>query len=160
MPDRTPRRARRGAGGVGVDLAGIAAGVPLEVSADLRMRVTSPRGDTTTAHLTGHGGQLRVDVERPDVLFEAVDPRDVGRVADLLDAAGVTLRVVGPHGPAATVGAGASSRLGLAATGSRNVAPVPRAAARLVLGTPAARVVAVLVPAVVAVLVAVLRRRR
>jgi hypothetical protein len=73
----------------------------------------------------------------------------------------VTVTVVGPDGPAATVGAGASSRLGQAVTGSRNVAPVPRAAASLALSMPATRrVLAVLVPAALAVLAAVLRRRR
>jgi hypothetical protein len=156
-----PEAVRRGTGGVGLDLTGLAAGPALEVEADLRLRVTDERGESTSAHLTGRGRELRVDVERPEVLLAAVDPRDVGQVADLLAASGVTVRVVGPDGPAATVGAGASSRLGRAVTGSANVAPVPRAAASLALSTPAARrVLAVLVPAALAVLAAVLRRRR
>jgi hypothetical protein len=157
-----PEAARRGTGGVGLDLAGLAAGPRLEVEADLRLRVTTERGDSTSAHLTGRGRDLRVDVERPEVLLAAVDPRDVGRVADLLAASGVTVRVIGPDGPAATVGAGASSRLGLAVTGSRNVAPVPRAAASLAASTPAVRrVLVALLPAALALLAAaVLRRRR
>jgi hypothetical protein len=156
-----PEAARRGTGGVGLDLTGLAAGPWLEVEADLRLRVTTERGDSTSAHLTGHGRELRVDVERPEVLLAAVDRRDVGQVADLLAASGVTVRVVGPDGPAATVGAGASSRLGRVVTGSRNVAPDPRAATALALSTPAARrTLAVLVPAVLAVLAVVLRRRR
>ncbi len=159
MPD--PLAAvRRGVGGAGIDLAGLADGTPLEVSADLRLRVTTSRGDSTTAHLTGEGRRLRVDVERPDVLLAAVDPRDVGKVADLLAASGITVQVVGPDGPAATVGAGASSAFGRVVTGSRNVAPVPRAAARLVLSTRTQRVLAAFVPAALAVLAAVLRRRR
>jgi hypothetical protein len=156
-----PEAARRGTGGVGLDLAGLADGTRLAVEADLRLQVTTERGETTSARVTGRGHELRVDVERPEVLLAAVDPRDVGQVADLLAASGVTVHVVGPDGPAATVGAGASSRLGRAVTGSRNVAPVPRAAASLALSTPAARrVLAVLVPAVLAALAAVLRRRR
>ena len=156
-----PESLRRGTGGVGFDLAGLAAGSRLAVEANLRRRATPERGEATSAHLTGRGRELRVDVERPEVLLAAVDPRDVGQVADLLAASGVTVTVVGPDGPAATVGAGASSRLGRAVTGSRNVAPVPRAAASLALSTPAARrALAVLVPAVLAILAAVLRRRR
>ena len=156
-----PESLRRGTGGVGFALAGLADGSRLEVEANLRLRVTTERGESTSAHLTGRGRELRVDVERPEVLLAAVDPRDVGQVADLLAASGVTVTVVGPDGPAATVGAGASSRLGRAVTGSRNVAPVPRAAASLALSTPAARrALAVLVPAVLAILAAVLRRRR
>jgi hypothetical protein len=156
-----PEAVRRGTGGVGLDLAGLAAGGRLEVEADLRLRVTTERGDSTSAHVTGHGRELRVDVERPEVLLAAVDPRDVGQVADLLAASGVTVQVVGPDGPAATVGAGASSRLGKAVTGSANVAPVPRAAASLALSVPAVRrVLAVLVPAALAALAAVVLRRR
>lgn len=156
-----PEPIRRGTGGVGFDLAGLADGSLLEVEADLRLRVTTERGESTSAHLTGSGRELRVDVERPEVLLAAVDPRDVGQVADLLAASGVTVTVVGPDGPAATVGAGASSRLGRAVTGSSNVAPVPRAAASLALSMPATRrVLAVLVPAALALLAAVLRRRR
>jgi hypothetical protein len=156
-----PEAVRRGTGGVGLDLAGLAAGGQLEVDADLRLQVTTERGDSTSAHVTGRGRELRVDVERPEVLLAAVDPRDVGQVADLLAASGITVRVVGPDGPAATVGAGASSRLGQAVTGSANVAPVPRAAASLALSVPAVRrVLAVLVPAALAALAAVVLRRR
>lgn len=156
MPDRIGR----GTAGVGLDLAGLADGSQLEVEADLRLRVTTERGESTAAHVTGRGSELRVDVERPEVLLAAVDPRDVGQVADLLAASGVTVRVTGPDGPAATVGAGASSRLGRAVTGSRNVAPVPRAAASLVLGNPTVRRTSVVVLAgLAAALVAVLRRR-
>jgi hypothetical protein len=156
-----PDQVRRGTGGVGFDLAGLADGSQLEVEADLRLRVTTERGESTTAHLTGRGRELRVDVERPEVLLAAVDPRDVGQVADLLAASGVTVRVVGPNGPAATVGASASGVLGRLVTGSRNVAPVPRAAVSLALSTPAARrTLAALLPAVLAVVVALLRRRR
>ncbi|MCO1659861.1 hypothetical protein [Pseudonocardia humida] len=153
-----PESVRRGTGGVGLGLAGLADGSRPEVEADLRLRVTTERGECTSAHLTGRGRELRVDVERPAVLLAAVDRRDVGQVADLLAASGVTVRVVGPDGPAATVGAGASSRLGRVVTGSRNVAPVPRAAASLALSTPAARRGLGLL--VLAVPAAVLRRRR
>jgi hypothetical protein len=145
VPDRAPRR--RGVGGAGLDLAALADGTPLEVDADLRLVVTTPEGDSTTAHVTGSGRELTVAVERPEVLLSVVDPRDVGRVADLLAASGLTAQVVGPDGPAATVGAGASSRLGLAATGSARVAPVPHAAAQLVLGSRPARIAAAALPA-------------
>ena len=72
------------------------------------------------------------------------------------------MRVVGPYGPAATVGASAPSGvLGRLVTGSPNVAPVPRAAASLALSTPAVRrTLAAVVPVALAVLAALLRRRR
>lgn len=132
MPDRA--RWRRGVGGAGLDLAALADGTPLDVEADLHLEVVTPAGETTTAHITGNGAEIIVDVERPDLLLSMVDRRDVGRVADLLAASGITARVMGPDGPAAVVGATASSRLGLAATGSSRVAPAPGAAARLVAG--------------------------
>jgi translation initiation factor IF-1 len=158
VPDRA--RLRRGRGGPALDLAAIADGTPLEVDADLRLRVTATNGASTTARVTGRGRELRVEVEQPDVLLAAVDPRDVGRVADLLAASGITAHVVGPDGPAATVGAGASSRLGLLSTGSARVAPVPKAAAELVLGMRGTRVGAVVVSVAVAALVLLRRLAR
>lgn len=132
----------------------------LSVDADLRLQVTSPAGESTTAVVTASGREVRVDVERPEVLLATVDRTDVGRVADLLAASGVTVRVMGPDGPAATIGAGTSSRFGKFITGSSAVAPAPRAAAGLALSNPALQVVAIAVPVLLAVLAAFRRRRR
>ena len=141
-----------------LDLARITDGTALDVDADLRLRVTTSAGRTATARVTGHGRELRVDVDEPDVLLSTVERADVGRAADLLAASGLTVRVVGPDGPAATIGAGASSRLGQAVTGSRFVAPVPRAAARLALTTTAVRAAALAVPVILVVLEVVRRQ--
>jgi hypothetical protein len=105
----------------------------LDLDADLRLRVTDPAGKSTTARITGTGRELRIEVEEPGVLFAAMDSADVGRAAELLAATGITARVVGPHGPAATIGAGTSSRLGKIVTGSSAVSPTPRATARVAL---------------------------
>lgn len=155
-------RFRRGVGGAGLDLAALADGTPLAVEADLRLEVTTPEGESTSAHVTGHGGDLRVEVDRPGVFLSVLDPRDVGQAADLLAASGITARVIGPDGPVATIGAAASSRLGRAATGSANVAPVPRAAAQLVVGSRPVRVGAALTvaAALVAVVAGVVLRGR
>ncbi len=123
----------------------------LAVEADLRLQVTNPAGRSTTARITGHGRELRVDVERPDVLFAAVDSAEVGRVADLLSETGITVRVVGPDGLAATIGAGTSSRLGKVVTGSSAVSPRPLAAARIAAGMRTVQVGAIVVGLAIAV---------
>jgi hypothetical protein len=128
----------------------------LQLDADLRLRVTSPAGESASGVITADGSALRVDVDRPDVLFASVNHADVGRVADLLAATGISVHVVGPDGPAAVIGAGTSSRLGKAVTGSASVSPSPRAAARLVLTQPAVRVAALAVP--IALIALVVRR--
>lgn len=129
----------------------------VDVDADLRLTVTTTAGETTTAHVTGSGQQVEVETDHPEVLFAAVDRADVGRAADLLAGSGITVRVVGPHGLAAQLGADTSSRFGKAVTGSVRVAPDPRAAARLVLGSRAARVLALALPAAGVAFVAVRR---
>lgn len=125
---------------------------PLDVTADLTLHVTAPTGETTGVHVTGAGREVHVEAERPAVLFSAVAPDDVGRAAELLAAAGLVVRVTGPDGAVATVGAGVDNRLGRAVTGSSHVAPAPRAAARIAVGTrefrsAAAGLVAVLLAA-------------
>ena len=134
----------------------------LDVDADLRLRVTTPTGGSTNARITGAGRELLIDVDQPEVLLAAVDVADVGRAADLLAATGMTVRVIGPDGLAATIGAGSSSRLGKIATGSAAVQVTPRGAARAAL-TLRTRRAALVVPVgmliVAMVLVAVVRRR-
>jgi hypothetical protein len=130
----------------------VAALPPLDVVADLTLHVTAPTGESTGVHVTGAGAEVHVEAERPAVLFSAVAPDDVGRVAELLAASGLVVRVTGPDGPVATVGAGVSNRLGRAVTGSGRVAPAPRAAARIAAGTRAFRTAAA---GLVAVLLAV-----
>ncbi len=131
----------------------------LDLDADLRLSVTSATGERTSGRLTGTGREVRLDVERPDVLFSAVNPADAGRFADALSAAGVTVRVFGPGGPAGVIGAGASSRLGRIVTGSPAVAPSLSGAVRTVSSTARAALTrrpgASLAGAGIAVLVAV-----
>ena len=131
----------------------------LDVTADLRLEITSPAGESTTARVTGRGRQVQVETERPDVVLAAVDRKDAGRVADLLAASGVTVSVVGPRGAIATLGAHTSSRVGQFLTGSTRVSATPLGVIRLGLGLRAVRVVAVAVPVAV-VLTAVLRQAR
>ena len=95
----------------------------LQVDADLRLRVTASNGESTTARITGNGQVVRVDVERPDILFASVDNADVGRIADLLAEAGLAVHVEGPDGRAAVIGAGASSRIGKLVTAARRRPP-------------------------------------
>ena len=130
----------------------------LDVAADLRMEVTTAAGASTTAHVTGDGTQIRVDVARPEVLLGAVDRADVGRIADLLHAGGITAVVHGPAGPVASLGAGSASRLGRTLTGSAAVAPHLLGAARLVRDSGAGRVVVIALAVGLAVLAASRRR--
>lgn len=139
-----------------VDTSGLVLDM-LDVDVDLRLEVTTPAGETTAAHVSGSGQELRVDADNPEVLFSAVDRADVGRVADLLAATGITVEVFGPHGRAARVGAGTSSRLGRAVTGSARVAPDPAAAARLALTSRAARSIGLATPAAVVAYVVIRR---
>jgi len=132
----------------------------LQIEADLRLNVTASTGESTSGRISGAGNAIRVDVDRPDILFGAVNYADVGRVADLLTDAGISVRVMGPDGPAAVIGAGTSSRIGKAVTGSSAVSPAPRAAFRLVVTQPGIRIAALAVPVVAAALIALRRGRR
>lgn len=114
----------------------------LEVAADLRLVVTAPSGESTTARISGDGTTVHVVARRPEVLFSAVSPADVGRAADLLAASGLVAVVSGPRGLVATVGTGVHDRVGRAVTGSVRIALAPRAVLRVVAGTRAARVTA------------------
>lgn len=137
---------------------GLGRGAGLAVEADLRLDVTAPNGESTTAHVTGNGSQVRVEAARPAVLFASVDRADVGRVADLLAFSGVTVSVIGPGGPVATLGAIAPSRVGRAVTGSAQVSPV--AGAALLVMTPTRLRLAALAVPVLAVVLTVVRRWR
>ena len=137
------------------------AGAGLAVDTDLRLELTTPAGDSTSARVTGNGQQVDVEAERPGVLLAAMDRADVGRVAELLTAAGITVAVRGPHGPVVTLGAGTSNRLGRAFTGSGRVAPTPLGAVRLVWASRQVRTtVLALSAAVVVATVGRLRRAR
>jgi hypothetical protein len=144
---------------VGEALDGLSAA--LAVDADLRLQVTTAAG-TTTAHVTGYGQQVRVEAERPEVLLAAVDRADVGRAADLLAGAGISVVVRGPRGPVAALGAGTSDRFGRALTGSRRVAVDRRGAVGLVWSRRPVRtgVVAVLAALAAGTAIEWLRRTR
>ncbi len=148
------------------DLDGLLAVVPegatagLAIDADLRVELTTAVGTSTTARVTGDGQQVRIEASRPEVLLSAVGRADVGRVAELLAATGVTVSVVGPHGPVATLGAGTSTRIGRAITGSSHVAPAPRGALSLMWATPSVRWGAIGIPVALLVLTAIRRLGR
>lgn len=121
----------------------------LDVEADLRLDV-----DGTSAHLHGSGSRLVLFSDHPERVWAAAvasvlpafgvadGPRAIGRVADLLQDAGVRLEVAGPHGVVVSLGDGVSSPVGRATTGSRAVRP-GRPVALAVLGWQAGpRVVA------------------
>jgi hypothetical protein len=120
------------------DLDGFLAG--LAVDADLQMQVTTATGTSTAVHVTGNGQRVRVEAARPEVLLAAVSRADVGRAADLLAGAGITVAVHGPRGPVAALGAGTSDRFGRLATGSPRVALARSGAVRLVWASRPARV--------------------
>ena len=130
----------------------------LQADADLRIQVTAPTGRTMNGRVTARGSEVQVEVDRPDVLFASLDHSDVGRLADVLADAGVSVRVVGPRGPAAVIGAGASSRLGMWVTGSAAVSATPVVALRSVAWSSIGKVAACAAPALIAVVV-VWRRR-
>ena len=92
------------------------------------------------------------------MLLAAVDRTHVGRVAELLTAAAITVAVRGPRGPLVTLGAGTSNRLGRAVTGSDRVAPPPLGAVRLI-GTGRRVRVALVALSAALVLVAAARLR-
>jgi hypothetical protein len=129
----------------------------LDVDADLRLHLTTSAGRSTTAQVSGAGRELRVDVQRPEVLLGEIDRTELGQLADLLAEAGITVQVVGPHGPAALIGAGSSSRFGKIVTGSSAVAPSLRGTAGIAAGTGAVRATAGVLAAALVVVV-VLRR--
>jgi hypothetical protein len=129
----------------------------LQIDADLRIHVTAPTGRSATGRVTARGSEVRVEVDRPHVLLASFDRSDVGRLADLLADAGLSVQVVGPRGPAGVIGSGASSRVGRWVTGSAAVSPAPLAALRSVPGSPTAWVGGL---AVLAVLVGAGWRRR
>lgn len=114
------------------DLAAEAGPASLAVDAELQVELMTAAGSSSTAQVTGHDQQIRVQVQRPEVLLEVADRADVGRAADLLAATGITMTVHGPDGPIATLGAGVSNQLGHVITGSSRVALAPRGTARMV----------------------------
>ena len=143
--------------GLAVALERGAAG--LAVDADLRLELTTEAGASTTARVTGRGHQVSVEARRPEVLLAAVDRAQVGRVAELLTAAGITIAVRGPHGPVATLGAGTSDRLGRAVTGSDRVSVTPAAVLRLVAASRRVRTTVVAAIVVIALIGRLLRTR-
>lgn len=84
--------------------------------------------------MSADGGTIRVTTDDADtVFFAATSVPEVGDaalpfLADQLADAGLVMEVVGPQGRVATVGSGASSRLGRLLTGSSAVAPGDREA--------------------------------
>lgn len=94
---------------------------PVEIDAALALTVTTPGGDIAVLSVDGGGREFLVQVDRPEVVGADVGRRDLGRMAELLAAAGLTARVRTSRRPLAVLGAGASSRAGTMLTGSARV---------------------------------------
>jgi hypothetical protein len=103
----------------------------LSVQADLTIEV-----DGDVARLTADGSALTLTADHPERVWASVlasalpagvgeldGPRAVGRVADQLADAGLTLQVTGPRGTVADLGYGVRSRAGRVITGSAAVRP-------------------------------------
>ncbi len=140
----------------------------LRVDADLFIDV-----DGTPAHLRGAGSHLVLSSPHPERVWAAavgsalpagvgvVDgPRAVGRLADALAGAGLSLDVTGPHGSVVRLGAGVSSALGRVSTGSAAVRPGPPLAVGAVVLAPHRRVLAPALAVLAAVVLWWARRAR
>lgn len=128
----------------------------LDIQADLALTVTAPDGRSTTARAVGEGNGIRVTTARPDVLLAAVDRADIGPLADLLDAVGMSVYVDGPGGQVAVIGSAASSRVGRLLTGSTNAAVRPAGA----IPSAVLPVVAAVIVTITAVAVGIVRAGR
>ncbi len=142
----------------------------LAVFADLRIETDGQR-----AHLVGDGRSLILHTDQPLRFWSSIDhaalpagvgrvngPRALGRVADALHDAGVTVDVTGPDGVLVRLGDGAGSRLGKLVTGSSAVGfgSVRLLASTVTARMPVGRIAAALGLAAVFGIVAVVRRRR
>ena len=142
----------------------------LAVFADLRIETDGQR-----AHLVGDGKSLILHTDQPLRFWRSIDhaalpagvgrvngPRALGRVADALHDAGVTVDVTGPDGVLVRLGDGAGSRLGKLVTGSSAVGfgSVRLLASTVSARLPVGRIAAALaLVAVLGVITAVRRRR-
>lgn len=112
----------------------------MAVAADLRLDVRTASGRRGSGRIIGTGQQLTLHTSDPDVLVAAAEPVMVGRLADVLAEAGITLQVVGPgERTVAELGVERRSPLGAAVTRSKHVVLAPRAAGRLLMARRAVR---------------------
>jgi len=144
------------------------------VLADLRIETDGQR-----AHLVGDGTALVLHTDSPLQFWSTINgaalrsgvgrvsgPRALGRAADVLTQAGITIDVTGPGGMIVRLGEGAGSVLGRVTTGSPAVqfGSVPVLASTLSAQVPVRRyglaAAGALVLAALFALFVVLRRRR
>lgn len=142
---------------------------PLAVFADVRLDAEGHR-----AHLVGDGQSLILHTDQPLHLWSALAnaplpagvgrvnrPRALGRAADALQTAGLTVDVTGPDGLVVRLG-GAGSSAGRLLTGS---SAIGFGSTRVIISTVTARVpvgrisVAVVIAAAPLAIAAMLRRR-
>lgn len=103
----------------------------LSVQADLTIEL-----DGDLARLTSDGSALTLEADHPERVWASIlasalpagvgdvdGPRAVGRIADQLSDAGLSLEVTGPRGTVAHLGHGVRSRVGRVVTGSSKVQP-------------------------------------
>ncbi len=143
---------------------------PLRIDSDLTFSVDGPSG-SSTGRVDAAESKVTISVTNPaDVIGSALGNRShqAAALGDLLAEAGLTIEVVGPHGPVVTVGAGVDSAVGALLSGTRHLrlgslrAAAPLARARLMLPAPARRPVAVAAASLLTLAIAEqwLRRRR
>lgn len=98
----------------------------LQVVADLTISTATATGDVAVGRLTGDGGDtVTLRLDRPDLMGGGLDRRSLGRLADGLAAGGMSVRVIGAHGPLALVGRTGGNWVGRLVTGSSNVSVTP-----------------------------------
>jgi hypothetical protein len=93
----------------------------VSVAADLRLEVDIPGAPPVSAHLTGTGTALTLQVDEPFVFAGRRDARAVRSLAAGLAARGVSVTVVGPSGPLVTLGECRASWLQRRVTRSRDI---------------------------------------
>lgn len=93
----------------------------LDVDADLEFSVSIPGSPTVTGALTGSGSSLELRISHPFLFAGRSDSGAIRGLAKALADRGLSMRVVAPSGPLATLGAARTSWLQRRLTGSRNI---------------------------------------
>jgi hypothetical protein len=93
----------------------------VSVAADLRFAVDIPGAAPVSAHLTGSGPALMLQVDEPFVFAGRRDAAAIRSLAAGLAQRGLSITVVGPSGPLVTLGAARASWLQRRVTRSRHI---------------------------------------
>lgn len=91
------------------------------IDADLAISVDDGAGATATGRLTGHGQQLHLRMDRPEVLIGAAGRRTGAALAGQVAATGIRAELHGPRGRVAVLDPGRTSRVGAVVLGNRHL---------------------------------------